>query len=300
MTTDTNGILLLNKPSGITSFKALGNIKKQLRIFSNNKIKVGHTGTLDSFAEGLLVVLTGKFTRFNPSFTAFDKSYEAEIIFGTETDTLDPGGKEIKTGPVPDYETIISSKIQFSGTIYQRPPVFSAVHINGERAYKKAVKGEMPELPERKITINSFDILDWKPPVLRCRIDCSKGTYIRSIARDLGNLCGSCARLEKLKRLKVGPFSVDDSISPDEFNPELHLMSGLKVFNLLDSYLPGSFIPLMVKEEFVPLIRNGAAIRDNFFTECPEKNGLYVLNNSSEFIAYIKIESGIYSYIFVG
>ena len=300
MATDTSGILLLNKLAGITSFKALGKIKKDLKDYNGKKVKVGHTGTLDSFAEGLLVVLTGKFTRLNPAFTAFDKTYEAEIIFGTQTDTLDPDGKVIDTGIVPDLE-IIKSKIgDFTGIIKQQPPAFSAVHIDGERAWKKALKGEISEMPEREVKVYSFEIIEWNSPILRCRIHCSKGTYIRSIARDLGKACCSCARLESLKRLTVGPFNVRNSVLPDNFSAEKHLLTGREAFQLLAQVCPTDFNIIDVNPALIHRIKQGAALDHSFFINPPSEYGKYVLFDEKDFIAYINYNNANYSYIFVG
>ena len=300
MIADVNGILLLNKPAGITSFKALGTIKKQLRLYTEQKVKVGHTGTLDSFAEGLLVVLTGKFTRFNSYFTMFDKEYEAEIEFGKETETLDPEGSVIKTGIIPDAEVVKEKSAGFLGPLKQRPPVFSAVHVNGERAYKKALRGEIEELPERDVIIHSFEILDWSPPHLRCMIKCSKGTYIRSIARDLGAACGSCAFLSGLKRLSVGPYNVSSSISAEQFNPAEDLLTGRKAFNELHGLYPEAFQALEINENYIEKIRKGMDIGDSFFKKAPGRNGSFTVFNIDEFIAYINYNSGNYSYNFVG
>jgi len=297
--TDTNGILLLNKPAGITSFKALGNIKKALKEAQGCKVKVGHTGTLDRFAEGLLVVLTGKFTRLNPVFTNFDKIYEAEIKFGVSTETLDPEGEITETASLPDIETIKDNVINFRGKISQRPPIYSAVHVDGERAYKQALRGELKELPERDITIYEFEIIEWNAPFLRCRIHCSKGTYIRSIARDLGHACGSCAHLTALKRLSVGPFKSDSGVTDADFNPETDLITGRKVFDKISEFNPDLFKVVEIHEKYESLIRNGKNINDDIFTSKPLADGKYALFCAGVFIACITRTSGQYSYLFV-
>ena len=300
MTTDTNGIILLNKSPGITSFRALGSIKKSLRDYNGKKVKLGHTGTLDSFAEGLLVLLSGRFTRLNPVFTAFDKSYEAEIVFGTETDTLDPSGKIIKTADIPVFSVIKDNISCFIGEIMQSPPIFSAVHVNGERAYKKALKGTITELPERKIRINSFDIIDWSSPVLKCRIDCSKGTYIRSIARDLGRACSSCAHLSVLKRLSVGPFRLSDSVHADSFDPGSDIIRWKEAFELLSASYPADFMTIEASKLGCSLIKNGTEITDSFFLKKPVTEGSYAVFSGNNFIAYINYDGKNYSYNFVG
>ena len=301
MNNDVNGILLLNKPSGITSFKALGSVKKQLKFYNDgSKVKVGHTGTLDCFAEGLLVVLTGKLTRLNQFFTDFDKTYEAVIEFGRQTTTLDPEGEIIKTGKIPDLDVIKDKLSYFIGKIKQRPPVFSAVHVNGERAYKKALRGELDELPEREITIYSFEITEWNPPFLKCVIHCSKGTYIRSIARDLGLMCGSCAHLSALKRTSVGPYSLSESIEPDNFNPSGDLKTGISAFKELLKKYPEIFHSADVKTESIDKIRAGMNINMSFFKDPPAKDGSYLPFNPGIFLACIDFCAGNFSYNFVG
>lgn len=211
----TGGLILLNKPPGITSFKALNSIKRELATG-----KVGHTGTLDKFAEGLIVALSGKMTKLVPEFTGMDKQYEAVITFGEETETLDPEGAVLHRAPVPSISDIERAIKGFSGKIMQAPPAFSAIHINGKRAYERVRSGEEVSMPEREIEIFKFEILSWESPRLKALIHCSKGTYIRSLARDLALASGSRAYLTGLKRLTVGPFNVEEAVSPDLFSGE--------------------------------------------------------------------------------
>src|SRR5690554_2719696 len=150
-------LLLLDKPPGVTSFKALGEVK---RLFS----KVGHTGTLDKFAEGLLVVLTGPFTKLNPLITPLDKSYLATIKFGEETDTLDPEGEVIAQADVPEFEEIERGVNQFKGTFMQTPPLYSALHVDGERAHRLVRDGVEFDLPPREVEIYSSTIVQWEKP----------------------------------------------------------------------------------------------------------------------------------------
>ncbi len=148
-----SGLILLNKPSGITSFRVLNIIKKKL-----NSGKVGHTGTLDKFAEGLMLVLTGKMTKLAPFFSNMDKEYLGVYKFGEETSTLDPEGEITATAAVPGIGIIEKNLDNFIGNILQRPPEFSAIHINGKRAYKIAVSGQKPVIPERPVTIYDYRI----------------------------------------------------------------------------------------------------------------------------------------------
>ena len=226
MISSHSGLIILNKPSGITSFRVLSTIKKRL-----NSGKVGHTGTLDKFAEGLMLVLTGKMTKLAPFFSNMDKEYIGIYKFGEETDTLDPEGNITATAIVPAINLIEKKINTFIGNIMQRPPDFSAIHINGRRAYKLAISGRKPDLAERAVSIYDYKILEWNPPYLTVKVKCSKGTYIRSLAKDLGTACGSRAYVSSLFRTKVGLWDVKKSVSPDSFNPEQDIISNLQLFN---------------------------------------------------------------------
>lgn len=218
-----SGILPYAKHSGITSFASLGCIKKALRTK-----KVGHTGTLDSFAEGLLVVLTGSLTRLVPYFTLFDKTYEAVISFGEETDTLDPCGTVVRSAPLPDTASFERAFAAFRGNLMQRPPSYSAVHVNGKRASDLAREGRAALLPERAVAVHQSDILEMRlvqeggrscVRYARVFFHVSKGTYIRSLARDLAVACGSVAHLIGLKRTKVGCFDIAQASFSDTLEP---------------------------------------------------------------------------------
>lgn len=224
-------ILLLDKKAGLTSFASLYPVKRHV------DPKVGHAGTLDKFAEGLMIVLTGAMTRLNPLFSGMDKEYVATILFGEETDTLDPEGRIVATAVVPSCETVCERiETSFLGALTQTPPEYSAVHIDGRRAYSLARSGKAVDMPRRDIRIDTFEILSWEPPLLVARIAVSKGTYIRSIARDLGRACGSCARLERLVRTKVGPYSLSEAVDPDD--TEILMASVARTAALLER-LPG-------------------------------------------------------------
>ncbi len=207
-----NGILLLAKKPGKTSFASLSSVKHSL-----GTGKVGHTGTLDSFADGLLVVLTGKLTHLVPHITGFDKTYLALVEFGSETDTLDPTGKVIKEGRIPGEDEIRSVLPDFTGTIDQLPPLYSALHVNGKRASDLVRSGKSDSLviPPRKITVHSIKLLDFYDKYALIEVRCSKGTYIRSLARDIANACGSAGHLLALRRTSVGPFLLEDAIGYD-------------------------------------------------------------------------------------
>lgn len=202
------GLLLLDKETGVTSFAALGAVKQCAGP------KAGHAGTLDRFASGLLVVLTGPLTRLNPLFSGMEKTYEATFLFGSETDTLDPEGKIVKTSPVPSREAVEAAiRNHFTGCIEQVPPAYSALHVQGRRASEIARQGGDVVLKPRSVTISSFDLLSWKDTgEARVRVTVSSGTYVRALARDLGRAAGSCAHVTALRRLSIGPYRVEEAV----------------------------------------------------------------------------------------
>ena len=198
--------MLFAKAAGPTSFSSLGVIKKAL-----GTGKVGHTGTLDSFAEGLLVVLVGKMTRLVPYITATDKKYLAVVAFGSETDTLEPSGTVVKEGSLPSRQQVEAVLPQFRGTIQQVPPAYSAIHVDGKRASDLVRSGATAQLPSREITIHSLELLDFDGSYGLLEVSCSKGTYIRSLARDIAAAAGTCAHLVALRRVAVGPFQLEQA-----------------------------------------------------------------------------------------
>ncbi|MGE4525399.1 MAG: tRNA pseudouridine(55) synthase TruB [Sphaerochaeta sp.] len=199
-------ILLINKKPGITSFSSLNDIKRTI------EAKVGHAGTLDKFAQGLLIVLTGSMTRLNVLFSSMDKTYRAQIAFGSETDTLDPEGQVIAVADVPGYERIQKSIPSFIGSLEQQPPQYSALHINGKRASDLARRGHEVQMAKRPITVYSFEPVSYEQGILVADIHVSKGTYIRSLARDLGLAAGSRAHLVGLTRTAIGPFHLSEAV----------------------------------------------------------------------------------------
>jgi len=201
---ENSGLILFNKPSGITSFDALRDIKRVL-----GTGKVGHTGTLDKFASGLLIVLAGKALRLSRWFTHCDKKYTGKIHFGIETDTLDPEGKIIAQAPPPSLKDTEKALSQFTGDIMQAPPAYSAIHINGKRASSLARSGELPEMKKRPVTIYKTELVSWNPPFAEIFVHCSSGTYIRSLARDIAAAAGSRAHLCALLRTDIAGFKLE-------------------------------------------------------------------------------------------
>ncbi len=218
---DNGAVLLVDKPAGWTSF----DVVNKIRILSRAK-KVGHCGTLDPFATGLLILCTGKATRAVDQFSALPKVYQCEFVFGKTTDTFDCEGQVLAEAPVGDYSTDFLSDLakKFVGQIEQVPPAFSAIKIGGVAAYKLARKGKVPDLKARLIEITAFDILSYEKPVLRARISCSKGTYIRAVARDLGAMLGCGAFVQTLRREAIGGYTCREAATIEQIRETIHTL----------------------------------------------------------------------------
>ena len=217
-----NGVVMLvDKPSGWTSF----DVVNKLRNITKAK-KVGHCGTLDPFATGLLIVCTGKATKRVDDFSGLEKIYLCEFELGKTTDTMDCDGVIVSEAIVGDYslESLSSVADEFKGEIDQIPPAFSAIKINGVAAYKLARKGRLPELKSRRIHIFTFDAIAYDQPILKVRIHCSKGTYVRALARDFGIKLGCGAFVKSLQRESIGSFSLSDALTIDQIKESIHLL----------------------------------------------------------------------------
>ncbi len=211
-----NGVLIIDKPQGPTSFWIVQHVRRKLRVK-----RVGHTGTLDPAASGVLPVCVGNATKIARFITAGNKVYEGIIRLGVETDTYDLAGKVVASRPVPPDldEALIKSKVRsYTGRVLQTPPPFSAVKHQGRPLYKLARKGIVIKKEPRPVEIFSFDILKTEFPDLHFRIHCTKGTYVRSLAHELGRDLGTGACLAKLCRTKSGPFSIEQALSVEKFD----------------------------------------------------------------------------------
>lgn len=199
----TSGVLNVDKPAGMTSAAVVGRVKRLLP----RGTKVGHAGTLDPFATGVLVVLVGKATRLAEQFMSEPKQYEAAVKLGATTETLDPDSPEVivPEAPVPSREQVETALKQFIGEIRQMPPAYSALKIGGKPAYALARAGKEVKLEPRPVRVYAMELLAYEYPRVDLRIDCGRGTYIRSIARDLGIALGSAGYLTSLRRTRVGP-----------------------------------------------------------------------------------------------
>lgn len=204
-----DGILLIDKPSDMTSFGVVARIRRVLSKQAGKKVKVGHTGTLDPFATGLMIIVVGKECKNAQQYTKLDKVYEATIRLGQTSSTGDPEGDIVDvSNREPAMDEIEAVLDQFRGTIRQRPPIFSAIKINGQRAYKLARDGQTVEIPEREVTVYSLEIVEYQYPELRIRTHVSSGTYIRSLAVDIGDALGTGAYCSLLRRTTIAEHSI--------------------------------------------------------------------------------------------
>ena len=211
-------VILMDKPAGISSFGVVAKVRGFLRNKFGHKVKVGHTGTLDPFATGLLILLSGKMTKKSNDFLKLDKEYVAELKLGFKSSTGDPEGKIEKVNDrIPDAEEIDRILHTFIGEIEQTPPKYSAIKINGQRAYKLARKGVDFEMPVRKVKIYNMDVLEYEYPRLMIRCQVSSGTYIRTLAEDIGMKLGVGAYLTALRRTRIGEYSVEKAKTLDDY-----------------------------------------------------------------------------------
>lgn len=203
-------IILIDKPAGITSFGVVARVRRVLSEKAGKKIKVGHTGTLDPFATGLMILLTGKECKNAEKYSKLDKVYEATFRLGQTSTTGDPEGEITDVSArEPSKEEIETAIKKLMGKITQQPPIFSAIKINGQRAYKLARKGETIDMPLRQVEVYSFELCEYSYPSMKVRVHVSSGTYIRTLAEDMGKMLETGAYCTQLRRTKISTYSVE-------------------------------------------------------------------------------------------
>lgn len=196
----------------MTSFGVVARIKRVLTRDAGKKVKVGHTGTLDPFATGLMILCIGKETKNAMKYTKLDKVYEATIRLGQTSSTGDPEGEiEDVSSDVPGEGDVLKALTKFTGEITQTPPIYSAIKINGRRAYDLARSGQEVEIPERQVNVYSLEMIDYSYPELKIRTHVSSGTYIRSLASDIGKTLGTGAYCTQLRRTEISKWSVKNA-----------------------------------------------------------------------------------------
>jgi tRNA pseudouridine55 synthase len=205
-----HGILVINKEPGWTSHDVVAKVRR-----ITGERKAGHTGTLDPAATGVLPVCLGTATKVIEHLQGTSKSYYAEVVLGVETDTDDLEGQILREAPAPDLSAadLDQALAAFRGDIAQTPPRYAAIKVAGRKLYELARAGQTVEVAPRPVRINLLALLGWEPPVARLLVDCGKGTYIRSLARDLGQALGCGAYLHRLVRLRTGPFFLDQALT---------------------------------------------------------------------------------------
>lgn len=215
---DFDQIILVDKPTGISSFGVVARVRRYLTKQAGHKIKVGHCGTLDPFATGLLILVSGKNTKRAGEFSGLDKEYEATMYLGARSSTGDPEGEiEQVSDRQPSLSEIKKVISEFVGKVTQTPPVFSAIKINGRRAYQLARQGREIDMPSRQVTIYDINIESYIYPYLIIKTKVSSGTYIRSLVQDIGEALGVGAYTTQLRRLSVGEYSVSEAKSLEDF-----------------------------------------------------------------------------------
>jgi len=213
-------LLLLDKPKGWTSFDVVNKVRGLLRKKYNVKnIKVGHSGTLDPMATGLLLICTGKWTKELHHLTGLDKKYQGQITLGIETATYDAEGEVISTIPVP---TIAKSEVEdllkkFNGEIDQYPPAYSAIKKDGKKLYELARAGKEVKTEARRVIVYDIQLLSFNMPILEVSVHCGSGFYVRSLAHDIGSAIGCGAHLSSLRRTSIGEYSIENAITIEQF-----------------------------------------------------------------------------------
>ncbi|WP_457626427.1 tRNA pseudouridine(55) synthase TruB [Persephonella sp.] len=279
-----NGILLIDKPENITSNYLVQKIKRHLKKLTGKEIKVGHTGTLDYFASGLMVITVGKATRLTEYFQGLDKEYTATGELGKITDTYDRQGKIIEKKECniakEDLKKIVLS---FKKTYPQIPPPYSAKRIDGKRAYQLAKKGLHPRLKPKTVTIYDIRILDINLPFFTIKVHCSSGTYIRTLIKEIGDMTGCGAYVVKLRRTKVGKFSVEDATDLHDFLQMTQKDIKHKLISMKDALY---FLPeIMLDYEFDERFMKG----QRFKVRSESKGIVKVLNRKGELLGIGKI-----------
>lgn len=218
MGTMQNGTLCIDKPAGMSSFGVVARIRRVLSRQAGKKVKVGHTGTLDPFATGLMILVIGTECRNAQAYTKLDKTYEATIRLGSTSSTGDPEGELTRVSDrVPTKQEVSAALKQFVGQIVQTPPSFSAIKINGVRAYKLAREGRVVEVPKRTVTVYSIELLQYTYPDIHIRASVSSGTYIRTLAEDIGASLGVGAYCAQLRRTQIATWSVREASTLADF-----------------------------------------------------------------------------------
>lgn len=266
-----NGIIIVNKPKGLTSRDVVNEISKILNIK-----KIGHNGTLDPLAEGVLVICIGKYTKLNELLSSKEKEYIAEITLGVKTDTLDIEGKVLeKKEEILDIEKLKDTITNFQKTYMQIVPIYSAVKVDGKKLYEYAREGKKVELPKKEVTIKSIELLDHDKNKFKIKTLVSKGTYIRSLIKDILDEMHIIGTMSNLKRTKQGNFNIENSFTIEDIKKGNYKL--LKIKDVLD-------IPIIIVDDNLKTrIINGVKLKENY----PDKV-LFIDKDGNELAIYKK------------
>ena len=278
---DFNGVIILNKPRGSSSHRMVSIVRRAL-----NMKKVGHTGTLDPGATGVLPILVGTATRASDLLTAQDKRYRATILLGIVTDTLDTDGEIIAENPVAAAESDIRRAVScFIGNIEQLPPMYSAVQVGGQRLYHLARQGIKIERKPRSVTIYSIEILSIDIPRVTIDVHCSKGTYIRTLAADIGDKLGCGACIEALMRTQSGDFLIENAVTPEQLSALSEKGEAESVIIPTDKLFP-DYEAVQLDKKRADRVKNGVPI---YFSGREFGQKLRIYDENGDFIALSEV-----------
>ena len=283
-----HGWLILDKPRGMGSTQAVGMVKRVLRQGGYAKTKVGHGGTLDPLAEGALPIALGEATKLAGRMLDASKVYDFTICFGEETSTLDTEGEVVERSEhIPVLEEIAEVLPRFTGPIEQAPPAYSAIKIDGRRAYDRARAGETVEMKLRAVTIYALDVVDSSAGSVTLRAHVSKGTYIRSLARDVARALGTVGHVIYLRRVKAGPFLLEQAISLDSAE---EIAKGAPLEHLI--------LPLEAGLDDIPALPldpdSAQAVRQGrVLSELPQPDGLHLAKLHNVPVALVELDGGM-------
>ena len=293
---EKNGVLILNKPIGMTSHDLVNVVRKLFDIK-----KVGHTGTLDPDAQGVMIVALGRATKFIRFFSDTNKTYHAQVLFGNETDTYDISGKRI-TRKEPDFSvtSLKDSLVSFVGKIMQQPPIYSALKKDGKHYYEYARQGIQIDIPRREVEIFNIQLLDAEVPFLAdIRVECSSGTYIRSLCHDIGLSLNTYACMGKLERTAVGRFDIEQALDINDL-VKMSLPQRMELLLSVDDFLP-SYRSVQSNARGDRFIKNGNKLFQwnaiDSFENYRDREPLKIYDSQRHFIGmgrYNQIENFVY------
>ena len=286
-----DGVLIINKPKGYTSYDVVSIVKKKLNIS-----KVGHTGTLDPNATGVLPILVGKATKISKYLIEHNKTYVAELRLGEKSATGDIEGEIVERKSIPNLkENKIKETLEtFLGKQMQKPPIYSSIKINGKKAYEYARKGQTVEIEPRKIEIMEISLIKFENNIITFSTSCSKGTYIRTLCEDIGNRLGCGACMQSLKRTRVGNFSIDNSYTLSQIEQMVQAGKTDEILTPIDEMFSDSR-KIIISQEYDKLLYNGNKLPYNSIqgkndVQHNEDEQVRVYDKNDEFIGVYRFE----------